>query len=79
MRSGDSGPRSARSPGFSRTAGFVDDTRAFCTIPARHDMARRIDAGVLAQLVAEHRLTLDEALDTAVDLVSTRPKVAFKL
>ena len=42
--------------GFSRTAGFVDDTRAFCTIPARHDMARRIDAGVLAQLVAEHRL-----------------------
>ena len=51
--------------GFSRTAGFVDDTRAFCTIPARHDMARRIDAGVLAQLVAEHRLDLDEALDTA--------------
>ena len=42
--------------GFSRTAGFVDDTRAFCTIPARHDMSRRIDAGVLAQLVAEHRL-----------------------
>ncbi len=65
--------------GFSRTAGFVDDTRAFCTIPARHDMARRVDAGVLAQLVAEHRLTHDEALDTAVDLVSTRPKVAFKL
>ena len=48
--------------GFSRTAGFVDDTRAFCTIPARHDMSRRIDAGVLAQLVAEHRLDLDEAL-----------------
>ena len=65
--------------GFSRTAGFVDDTRAFCTIPARHDMARRIDAGVLAQLVAEHRLDLDEALDTAIDLVSTRPRVAFKL
>ena len=65
--------------GFSRTAGFVDDTRAFCTIPARHDMSRRIDAGVLAQLVAEHRLPLDEAFEAAVDLVTTRPKVAFKL
>ena len=65
--------------GFSRTAGFVDDTRAFCTIPARHDMSRRIDAGVLARLVAEHRLPLDEAFETAVDLVTTRPKVAFKL
>jgi glucuronate isomerase len=65
--------------GFSRTAGFVDDTRAFCTIPARHDMSRRIDAGVLARLVAEHRLDLDEALETAVDLVTTRPTVAFKL
>jgi glucuronate isomerase len=65
--------------GFSRTAGFVDDTRAFCTIPARHDMSRRIDAGVLAQLVAEHRLEIDEALETAVGLVSTQPKVTFKL
>ena len=65
--------------GFSRTAGFVDDTRAFCTISARHDMSRRIDAGVLAQLVAEHRLEIDEALETAVDLVTTRPKFAFKL
>jgi glucuronate isomerase len=65
--------------GFSRTAGFVDDTRAFCTIPARHDMSRRIDAGVLAQLVAEHRLAEDEAFETAADLVTTRPAVAFKL
>jgi glucuronate isomerase len=65
--------------GFLRTAGFVDDTRAFCTISARHDMSRRIDAGVLAQLVAEHRLEIDEALETAVDLVTTRPMVAFKL
>ncbi len=65
--------------GFSRTAGFVDDTRAFCSIPARHDMSRRLDAGVLAQLVAEHRLSEDEAVETAVDLVTTRPAVAFKL
>ena len=32
--------------GFSRTSGFIDDTRAFCSIPARHDMSRRLDAGV---------------------------------
>ena len=54
--------------GFSRTSGFVDDTRAFCSIPARHDMSRRVDAGFLARLVAEHRLDEDEALETAVDL-----------
>ena len=65
--------------GFSRTSGFVDDTRAFCSIPARHDMARRIDAGYLAQLVAEHRLGEDEAVEIAVDLVSTQPAAVFKL
>ncbi|PFG41994.1 glucuronate isomerase [Isoptericola jiangsuensis] len=54
--------------GFSNMSGFVDDTRAFCSIPARHDLARRVDAGYLARLVAEHRLDLDEAVDTAVDL-----------
>ena len=64
-----SGPRSPRPPGSRRTSGFVDDTRAFCSIPARHDMSRRLDAGYLAQLVAEHRLDEDEAVDTAVDLV----------
>jgi glucuronate isomerase-like protein len=51
--------------GFSCTSGFVDDTRAFCSIPARHDMSRRIDAGVLAQLVAAHQLEEEEALETA--------------
>jgi glucuronate isomerase len=65
--------------GFSRTAGFVDDTRAFCSIPARHDMSRRVDAGVLARLVAEHRLDEDEAIATAVDLVTGRPTAVFKL
>jgi hypothetical protein len=47
--------------GFSRTSGFIDDTRAFCSIPARHDMSRRLDCGFLARLVAEHRLDEDEA------------------
>jgi glucuronate isomerase len=65
--------------GFSRTSGFVDDTRAFCSIPARHDMSRRLDSAFLAGLVAEHRLDEDEALETAVDLVSTNPRKAFKL
>jgi glucuronate isomerase len=65
--------------GFSRTSGFVDDTRAFCSIPARHDMSRRLDAGHLAQLVAEHRLDEDEAHETAVDLVTGRPGEVFRL
>jgi glucuronate isomerase len=65
--------------GFSRTSGFVDDTRAFCSIPARHDMSRRLDCGFLAELVAEHRLGEDEAMETAVDLVTTNPRRAFKL
>jgi len=65
--------------GFSRTSGFVDDTRAFCSIPARHDMSRRVDAGFLARLVAEHRLAEDEAVETAIDLVIGRPTAVFKL
>jgi glucuronate isomerase len=65
--------------GFSRTSGFVDDTRAFCSIPARHDMSRRIDAGFLARLVAEHRLGEEEAAGIAVHLASTQPKAVFKL
>jgi glucuronate isomerase len=65
--------------GFSRLSGFVDDTRAFCSIPARHDLSRRVEAGFLAQLVAEHRLDEDEAVDTARRLVSDNPRRAFKL
>ena len=65
--------------GFSRTSGFVDDTRAFCSIPARHDMSRRVDAGFLARLVAEHRLEEDEAAEIAIDLVADRPTAVFKL
>jgi glucuronate isomerase len=65
--------------GFSRTSGFVDDTRAFCSIPARHDMSRRIDAGWLAQLVADHRLDEDEAAETALDLVTGLPRKVFRL
>lgn len=63
--------------GFYNTAGFVDDTRAFASIPARHDLARRIDAGYLAGLVAEHHLDLDEATQTAVDLAYTIPLTLY--
>lgn len=65
--------------GFSRTSGFIDDTRAFLSIPARHDTNRRVESSYLASLVAEHRLTLEEALDTAHDLVVTNPRKAFRL
>jgi glucuronate isomerase len=65
--------------GFSRTSGFIDDTRAFCSIPARHDMSRRLDAGWVAELVAEHRLDADEAVEVAVDLATGRPTAVFKL
>ncbi|MEV0797202.1 glucuronate isomerase [Kribbella sp. NPDC050281] len=54
--------------GFYNMSGFVDDTRAFLSIPARHDLARRIDAGYLANLVVQHRLDEDDAFQVAKDL-----------
>jgi len=65
--------------GFYRGSGFIDDTRAFLSIPARHDAARRVDCGYLARLVLEGRITLQEAEKIAVDLVVDIPKRAFKL
>jgi glucuronate isomerase len=65
--------------GFYNTAGFVDDTRAFCSIPVRHEVARRVDAAFLARLVAEHRLPLDEAAETIADLAYRIPKRVFRL
>ena len=63
--------------GFTRTSGFIDDTRAFLSIPARHAVSRRVDAGYLARLVAEHRLTVDEAHAAAHTLVADNPRKAF--
>ncbi len=65
--------------GFYRTSGFVDDTRAFCSIPVRHDTARRVDAGYLARLVVEHRLAEDEAAEVARDLTGPIPTEVFRL
>ena len=65
--------------GFYNTVGFNDDTRAFLSIPARHDVARRMDCGFLAQLVTDHRLPEDEARDVAIDLTYNLVKQAYKL
>ena len=65
--------------GFHNTSGFVDDTRAFLSIPARHDLARRIDAAYLAELVTSHRLEEDEAHEVIVDIAYNFPKAAYKL
>ena len=65
--------------GFYNTVGFNDDTRAFLSIPARHDVARRMDCGFLAQLVAEHRLEDWEAAQVAHDLAYNLVKRAYRL
>ena len=65
--------------GFAKTSGFVDDTRAFCSIPARHDTARRVDCAFLSRLVVEHRLGEEEAADTARDLAHRLPRRVFRL
>ena len=65
--------------GFYNTVGFNDDTRAFLSIPARHDVARRIDCGFLARLVAEHRMEEWEAAELAIDLGYNLAKAAYRL
>ena len=65
--------------GFFNTVGFNDDTRAFPSIPARHDVARRVDCAVLAELVATHQLDEDEAHDLAHDLAYRLAKAAYRL
>jgi len=65
--------------GFYNTVGFNDDTRAFPSIPARHDIARRVDCAFLARLVSEHRLREDEAFELARELAYTLVKKAYRL
>lgn len=65
--------------GFYNTVGFNDDTRAFLSIPGRHDMARRMDCAYLAKLVAEHRLQENEAVEVAHDLTYRLVKKAYRL
>lgn len=65
--------------GFYKGSGFIDDTRAFLSIQARHDMARRVDCSYLADLVVNGRIDIDTAKRIAKDLVTTIPMNAFKL
>jgi glucuronate isomerase len=65
--------------GFYNTVGFNDDTRAFLSIPARHDVARRMDCAFLAKLVTEHRLDEDEAFEVAHELTYGLVKRAYRL
>lgn len=65
--------------GFYNTVGFNDDTRAFCSIPARHDVARRVDCAFLANLIATGRLAEDEAFEVAHDLAYRLAKQAYRL
>jgi glucuronate isomerase len=65
--------------GFYNTVGFNDDTRAFFSIPGRHDTARRMDAGFLAKLVAEHRLDEDEAFEVMRELTYGLATKAYHL
>lgn len=65
--------------GFYNTVGFNDDTRALCSIPARHDVSRRVDSAFLAELVVTHRLDEDEAFELAPLLANGLAKAAYKL
>src|SRR5438874_2541103 len=65
--------------GFYNTVGFNDDTRAFLSIPARHDVSRRVDCSFLARLVAEHRLQDWEAAELAHELAYGLVRRAYRL
>jgi glucuronate isomerase len=65
--------------GIENTAGFTDDTRAFCSIPARHDLARRVDANYLGGLVARHVIGMTDASEMARALAYDLAKRAYRL
>lgn len=65
--------------GIYNTAGFNDDTRAFLSIPARHDLSRRVDANYLARLVAQHRVDLSDAQEMMRALAYDLAKQTYRL
>ena len=71
--------RVTESAGFYNLAGFNDDTRAFFSIPARHELARRIDCAYLAELVSRKRLEMDEAAEVAAELAYRLSRKVYKL
>lgn len=71
--------RTTETAGFYNTVGFNDDTRAFMSIPVRHDVARRVDCAYLAKLVVEQRLSMEDAYELAHDLTYKLPKQAYRV
>jgi len=71
--------QTSETAGFWNTAGFNDDTRAFCSIPARHDLARRMDANYLAGLVARHVIGIADACNVARALACDLARDAYRL
>ncbi len=71
--------RTTGTAGFYNTVGFNDDTRGFLSVPARHDVARRVDCAYLARLVAEHRMDEEAAHRIAADLAYRLQKEAYRL
>ncbi len=65
--------------GLYNTAGFNDDTRAFCSIPARHDVWRRVSANWVANLVARHLVDMNDALEMMIELSVRLAKRTYKL
>ncbi len=65
--------------GIYNTSGFNDDTRAFCSIPARHDLARRVDANWLGGLVARHVIDMTDAREMARALAYDLARDTYKL
>jgi len=65
--------------GIYNTAGFNDDTRAFCSIPARHDVWRRASANWLAGLVVRHIIDENDANEMIQELAAGLAKRAYKL
>ena len=65
--------------GIYNTAGFNDDTRAFPSIPARHDVARRVDANFLADQVSRHVIGMDDATAMMRALTYDLAKTTYRL
>jgi len=65
--------------GYYNTVGFIDDTRAFASIPVRHDVARRFDASYLAREVARYRISKSDAFELAADIAYNLSKDFFRL
>ncbi len=65
--------------GVYNTVGFNDDTRAFASIPARHDLWRRASVNWLAGLVLRSIIDMDDASEMAYAMAYGLAKQAYKL